>query len=116
MASRRWAVDGETARCRAASVTDSVPSSSSSWASRSALSTDSIAYGGLFFTPENPIPGGGTGVRVEGAAGAHQGPGPITGAACHGYRERTVRAGRRAGRAVRGIPAGAPGPAVDRDR
>jgi len=28
------------------------PSSASSWASRSALSTDSIAYAGLFFTPE----------------------------------------------------------------
>src|ERR1700722_15691194 len=100
MASRRCAVDGETARCRAASVTESVPSSNSNWASRSALSTDSIAYGGLFFTAENAIPGRGTGVRVEGAARAHRGPGPTTGAAPHGYRKRAVGPVRRAGRAV----------------
>jgi hypothetical protein len=44
MASNRWAVDAETPRRSAASVTCSGPSCCRSWARCSAWSTDSIAY------------------------------------------------------------------------
>src|SRR4051794_15886075 len=52
----RWAVETETPRRAATSVTRMAPSCCSSVASNSAESTEPIAYGGLFFTTEKAIP------------------------------------------------------------
>src|SRR3954451_575214 len=52
----RWAVETETPRRAATSVTRMAPSCCSGVASSSAESTEPIAYGGLFFTTEKAIP------------------------------------------------------------
>src|SRR3954451_3211243 len=52
----RWAVETETPRRAATSVTRMAPSCCSGVASSSAESTEPIAYGGLFFTAEKAIP------------------------------------------------------------
>jgi len=53
MASSRCAVDRAMPSSAASSDTRTRPESRSACKIRSALSTDSMAYGGLFFTPES---------------------------------------------------------------
>lgn len=55
IASRRWAVERPMCSSAAMSLTRSLPWSRKACSRRSALSTDSSGYGGLFFTAESYV-------------------------------------------------------------